>query len=42
MLLDNFEKDVSLEISNNHKEEIRLADTTGNNNKNSRPANIDK
>lgn len=39
---DNFKEDISLGASNNDKEKIRLANTTGNDNENSRLANIDK
>ncbi len=40
--LDYFEKDISLGLSNNDKEEIRLVDTMGNVDENSRPVDIDK
>lgn len=39
---NNFEKSIGLEISNNNKKEIRLANTMDNDNKNSRPVDIDK
>ncbi len=39
---DYFKKDISPEESNNNKEVIRPADTTGNDDENSRPADIDK
>ncbi len=39
---DYFEEDISPRASNNDEEEIRLADTMGNNDENSRPADIDK
>ncbi len=39
---DYFEEDISPAASNNNKEEIRTADTTGNDDENSRPADIDK
>ncbi len=39
---DYFEEDISPGASNNDDEKIRPADTTGNDNKNSRPVNIDK
>lgn len=42
LLLDNFEKDISLEIQNNDEEEIKPADTTANDDKNSSHTNIDK
>lgn len=37
-----FEKDICLGVSNNNKEEIRPADTIGNDNNNSKLADIDK
>ncbi len=40
--LDNFEKNISLGAPNNKEEEIRPADIISNNNKNSRPTDIDK
>ncbi len=39
---DYFEEDISSGVSNNDKEEIRLADTMGNDDKNIRPVDIDK
>ncbi len=39
---DYFKEDISLGISNNDEEEIRPADTTGHDDENSRPANIDE
>ena len=42
LLSDNFKENISLGVSNNDKEKIRLADTIGNDNENSRPVNIDK
>ncbi len=39
---DYFEEDISPETSNNDEEEIRLADTMGNDDENSRPADIDE
>ncbi len=42
LLSDYFEEDISPEASNNHEEEIRLADIIGNDDKNSRPMDIDK
>lgn len=38
----NFEEDISPKVSNNGEEKIRLADTTGNDNENSRPADINE
>ncbi len=39
---DYFEEDISPGASNNDKKEIRLPDTMGNDDENSRPADIDQ
>ncbi len=42
MSSDYFKEDINLGVSKNDEEEIRLVDTTGNDNENSRPVDIDK
>lgn len=42
LLLDNFEKDISPKKLNNGKEEIKSADIMGNDNENSRSADINQ
>lgn len=42
MLSDYFEKDISQGILNNDKEKIRSVNIIVNDNKNNRPANINK
>lgn len=39
---DSFEKDISLGASNNGKKKIRLVDTIGNNNENSRLIDVNQ
>lgn len=39
---DNFEEDISLKVPNSNEKKIRLVDTMGNNDKNSKPTNIEK
>ncbi len=39
---DDFEKDISLGVSNNNKEKIRTANIISNDNKNSKPVDIDE
>lgn len=40
LLSDNFEEDISPRLSINNEEEIRLMDTTSNDDENSRPTDI--
>ncbi len=42
LLSDNFKEDISLGALNNNKKTMRLADTIGNDDENSGPADIDK
>lgn len=42
LLSDNFDKDISLGVSNNNKEEIKTIHIKDNDYKNSRPVDINK
>lgn len=42
LLLDNYNEDISLGISNNNRNKFKLADTTNNYNENSKSMDIDQ